>query len=382
MKIGLYVHVPFCLQKCHYCGFYSLPVEGRRDRVGLMERYTSRLCDEIKAFFDAGSYTIDTIYFGGGTPVLLPAENLSLILETIRVSAPVEAGAEISIETNPRVISASMGEELTRAGFNRITMGLQTLDRDAHHFIGRAGRPCTIDDLDEFFSIRDVTHCLDIMMGIPGTSLDSHLLLLDTVLAFEPAHLSVYSLSIEEGTPLAKRTAMDQKLETLQGELFTGNAARLTAAGYRHYEISNFCLPGRESRHNLKYWQFLPCAGFGPSAHSFIDGQRWHNRADLDAWLADSDFPRVDDPRTERQAMVEFFMTGLRLLEGASLTSFTKIFECDLPAEILSALDELTGEGSIVREKDNTAGEKIRISASGLLMADNIIYRLVEGLID
>lgn len=212
-------------------------------------------------------------------------------------------------------------------------------------------------------------------------SLQIYLEQLDAILKFEPAHLSVYTLSIEEGTPLAGRVVQDEKLEELQRDVFLKNAARLVSAGYIHYEISNFCRPGKESQHNLKYWKYLPYAGFGPSAHSFIDGVRWSNSPDLNEYLNRKEFPRMEDVRGRDQAMVEFIMTGLRLLDRVSLTSFRKIFNSDLPAGVYRAVKILEEEGQVQCLTSETGEENIRIAYNYLVMSDNIIYRIVESLL-
>jgi len=376
MRTGIYIHVPFCHEKCDYCSFYSIPVKGRDDFLSKAGAFTGRVCEEIKEILGKGSFSVDTIYFGGGTPVLLPPEMLNEIFSVIDEHALREENCEISIETNPGITGARRLCELRDLGFTRVTMGLQTLDPVAHRVIGRQGAACCLETLDDYFSVKGIDLCLDVIAGIPGHSSVEYQEQLDSIIAYFPPHLSVYLLSIEEGTPLGKRMKEDEKLEAHQRESFLETRKKLTSRGYRHYEISNYALPGKESRHNLKYWRYQPYAGFGPGAHSFLMNRRWSNAPDLKAYLQDGDFKRSEDPRSREQCMVEFLMTGLRLLDGIRTADFAEIFGEEIPLSVWEAVEKLSGEG-LLAVTDHT----IALTEGAIITADRVIYRTVEPLL-
>lgn len=376
MKTGLYIHVPFCHEKCDYCSFYSIPVKGRDDFSLLAEAFTSRVSEEIKEILGKGSYSVDTIYFGGGTPVLLSPEMLNKIFAAIDENAFREEGCEISIETNPGVTRAARLHELRDLGFTRVTMGLQTIDPGAHHVIGRQGATCSVETLDDYFSVKGIDLCLDVIAGIPGHSSGAYHEQLDAILAYFPPHLSVYLLSIEEGTPLGRRMKEDETLEAHQRESFLETRKQLTGRGYRHYEISNYALPGKESRHNLKYYRYQPYAGFGPGAHSFLMNRRWSNAPDVKAYLKGGEFKRNEDPRSREQCMVEFFMMGLRLLDGIRIIDFEAVFGEEIPAPVVDAVDKLSVEGLL-----KVTSGIMALTESAVITADRVIYRTVEPLL-
>ncbi len=376
MRTGVYIHVPFCHEKCDYCSFYSIPVKGRDDFLSLAGAFTARISEEIKEMLGKGSFSVDTIYFGGGTPVLLPPEMLGEIFAAIDENALREENCEISIETNPGVTDASRLRELVDLGFTRVTMGLQTLDSRAHRVIGRQGSVCTPETLDDYFSVKGIDLCLDVIAGIPGYDTGAYLEQLDTILAYFPPHLSVYLLSIEEGTPLSRRMKEDEKLEAHQGESFLETRRKLTSRGYRHYEISNYAVPGKESRHNLKYWRYQPYGGFGPGAHSFLMNRRWSNTPDFKVWLQGGDVARSEDIRNRDQCMVEFLMTGLRLLEGIRVADFEAVFGQEIPVTVGEAVEKLSDEGLLA-----VTSRTIALTEDAIITADRVIYRTVEPLL-
>ena len=382
MTTGAYIHVPFCHEKCDYCSFYSLPVSERKDFLSLADQYTEKVIEEIKEVLGEGSYTLDTMYFGGGTPALLPPENLEKIVDALGHFGFVEESAEISIETNPGLLTAPGLEILKSLGFSRVTMGLQTIDPEAHRTIGRQGTLCSAETLEEYFSVPGIDLCLDIIAGIPGHDPDLYLEQLEAITAFRPPHLSVYLLSIEEGTPLAGRLAENEEIEENQARAFRETDAFLTGSGYLHYEISNYALPGKESRHNLKYWRYLPYAGFGPGAHSFLQGRRWANVPDLAGYLKDGPVARKEDRRSREQSMVEFLMTGLRLMAGIKSADFIEQFGEPIPAAVMSRARELAGREELVLTSPQDR-EKLSIALAqrAIINADRIIYRLLEPLV-
>ena len=307
MSIGLYIHVTFCASKCAYCDFYS---RVRRDQ---MPDYLAALRGELESWRGKG-VTADTLFFGGGTPSLLPPEEVGGLISLCREIFSLEG--EITMEANPDTVTAETLKGFRKAGVNRLSFGVQTaIDSE----LKLLGRKHTFAQAEQ--AVRDARAAgfdnltLDLMLGIPEQTADSLAQTLDRITALRPEHLSCYLLKIEEGTVFYKRhmeTLCADEDET--ADFYLTVADRLTALGYRHYEISNFALPGYESRHNLKYWRCEDYLGFGPAAHSCFGGRRFYHPADLAAYISDST-PADDGPSGSPE---ERLMLALRLDEGAA----------------------------------------------------------------
>ncbi len=287
---GVYIHIPLCFAKCDYCAFYSEPVG---QGAGAVRRaLVDGLLREMDARLDGKERVgADTVYFGGGTPSLLEPDQVDRILGVLRERLDIAAGAEITLEMNPRDLSAERLEAYRDAGVNRAVLGVQTLSERLHRIIGRSCPPCTGRELDIFFGVPGITHCADLIAGIPSQRDDELIHDIDTIAGYGAAHLSVYLLTIEHGTPLWRRMSMDDKAESLQKRHFEAARARLRGLGYDHYEISNYARTGFESRHNMKYWRFEPYYGFGPGAHSFVDGERYFNPMTLSGYIGPTQLP-------------------------------------------------------------------------------------------
>ena len=282
--LGLYLHIPFCLGKCRYCDFYSgaYPAQTRRE-------YTEALCRQLAAAAPrAAGYTADTVYLGGGTPTLLSGAEIARILHTVRGNFTLSPGAEITAEANPATVDEKKAAELLSAGVNRLSIGTQSLaDRE----LRALGRRHTKNDF--LHTVRGVIAAgftnlsADLMVGIPWQTPASFAETLGEMLTLKLPHLSVYGLRVEEGTPFFReRAALPLPEEDAEEEIWQTAVRGLTGAGYRHYEISNFALPGYESKHNLRYWLRSPYLGFGPGAHSFFENVRFETPRDLAAYLA------------------------------------------------------------------------------------------------
>ena len=370
MTNGIYVHFPFCRKKCDYCAFYSVPIDSA---VHYEAQYTAALKKEITGRYQAPRKDADSIYFGGGTPSLFHAEKLSEVLETISKTFNVLPQAEISIELNPADISAEKLNGLKQAGFNRFVLGVQTLDPALHALIGRTGEPCGKKHLDEFFSCSAVTHCLDLIIGIPGQNdLETEL---EIIASYGAKHISAYLLSIEEKTPLEAKIQCDEAFENMQRSAFINTKRILESFGYRHYEISNYALSEYESLHNKKYWTFQPYISFGSGAHSFYDGRRYINKAPLEKYMADPFANFDEDKRGAFSAMTEFVMTGLRMIDGFSTLDFTNQFG-ELPQELSRRIDEEIKKGMLVFQNG-----RVSFSEKGLLFADRVIFDMVQDLL-
>jgi oxygen-independent coproporphyrinogen III oxidase len=380
MTAGIYIHVPFCRAKCDYCGFYSVPLAGAGGGVAVPDGYVRRLHDEIRERLVPGALAAaDTVYFGGGTPSLLSPGQVGGIVRLIAERVALVPGTEITVEMNPGDLSVEKLEGYRAAGVNRAVLGVQTLSPRLHGLIGRSAAVCTEKELDLFFGITGLVHCADLIAGIPTQSAEELTRDIDIIAGYRPPHISAYLLSIEKKTPLAARMAPGPALEAAQAACFKALGSRLKGHGYEQYEISNYAVPGYESRHNMKYWRFEPYIGFGPGAHSFINGERYINAMGVGEYLGAGRFVLEHDARTARAAAVEYLMTGLRLLRGVSLRVLEARLSFRLPGSVMERIGKAASEGMVVIEEDEDS--TIRISERGLILADRVIYSIVEPMI-
>lgn len=363
--LGLYIHIPFCKAKCAYCDFYSLARSEER-----MDAYAAALCSTLRAAApQAASYIVDTVYFGGGTPSLLGAKRLAALLETATGSFSVAPDAEITFEANPESArDASALRALRGAGFNRISLGMQSADDGELRAIGRihtaheteeaveAARGAGFDDLS-----------LDLIYGLPAQTRERWRENLAAAMALSPEHLSCYGLKVEPGTPLyAHRENAALPDDDAQADMYLCAVETLAAHGWAQYEISNFARPGRESRHNLKYWTLGEYLGFGPGAHSDFMGRRFAIARDLDAFLAGKTILSEDAAISPRERASERIMLGLRLARGLGA-------------------DELAGAEGVLRECASHGlaeqiGGRWRLTPRGFLVSNAVILRVQEAL--
>ena len=282
--LGIYIHVPFCRSKCHYCDFYSVTDADNR----CMQSYIDAVCAHIR---EAGiltpGYLVDTVYFGGGTPSFLGGEGLAQILNTIRKSFKVSVTAEITFEANPDSVNLRLLKRLRSEGFNRVSLGIQC-DDDA--LLEKIGRPHTYEEAQEAVRLirkagfRNLS--VDLIYGLPDQNLNSWENTLRNVLSLEPEHISCYGLKLEEGTPMHTHQAQLTLAEDdEQADMYLSAVKILRAYGYRQYEISNFCKKGIVSRHNMKYWTGGEYIGFGPNASSDFAGRRFTVMRDLYGYI-------------------------------------------------------------------------------------------------
>lgn len=345
--IGVYVHIPYCIRKCRYCDFCSIPID---ETAG---RYRSAVEREIA--LSRAKYPdarVKTVFFGGGTPTILPEEDLCAILDAIRTAFPVEPDAEISIECNPKTIGYEGLQKLRQAGFNRLSIGLQATQND---LLKRIGRVHTCEEfLATYSAARDAGFAninIDLMHGLPGQGQADYLDAIRTVAALEPTHVSAYSLILEEGTPLYDDVI--HGCETVPdpdavADMEDAGMALLESLGYHRYEVSNFAKPGFECRHNLIYWHNEPYLGLGVAAHSSMveDGfwVRFSNESSIPAYLKKLEKGKL--PRAERiltntfEQMFESVMLGLRLTKGIDRKAFFDRFGCDVIETYREAYDK------------------------------------------
>ena len=379
---GVYLHIPFCRSRCSYCDFATGMYEGE-----LADRYVKSLVEEINRWGEVDSPSaVDTIYFGGGTPSLLTPSQIERILKAVRDRFQLIDGAEVTIELNPGDGGTSAAakqetmREFRRLGINRASFGAQTFDDRELKQLGRTHSSTDIPATFQQLRVAGFENIsFDLIAGLPDQTLSGWQRNLDEALKLRPDHLSLYLLDVHEGTPLADqiRSGMRPKPDDdLAGEMYQLMLDKVSAAGYQHYEISNFCLPGFASRHNTKYWAGAPYYGFGCSAHSY-DGarRRWANERDTAKYAGLIEHQR--SPVVERtdlneeDARSESIFLGLRLMRGLDLQSYRLRFGTDLRDEYNSELARLRDAGLI--EID---GGLMRLTKRGALLSNEVFATL------
>ena len=365
--LGLYIHVPFCKQKCVYCDFYSLP--RREDQ---MDAYVSALRAQL-AEADFSGYEADTVYFGGGTPSYLGPRRLTALLEAASAACSIAPGAEITLEANPD--SAGDPDALSalrQAGFNRVSLGMQSADDGELRAIGRVHTMAQVRaSADAVRRAGFDNLSLDLIYGIPGQSLPRWRENLSAAAALCPEHLSCYGLKAEPGTPLyARRDTLPG--DGAQADMYLETVDFLESRGYRQYEISNFAKPGRESRHNLKYWTLGEYAGFGPGAHSDFRGRRYAWARDLEAYLRGKPPLSEDQAMSPRDREAEWLMLSLRLVRGLDMAAWEERFRRPF-APFLPFLNRCEAAGYAAREEG-----RWRLTPRGFLVSNQIIGFLLD----
>jgi oxygen-independent coproporphyrinogen III oxidase len=383
---GLYIHIPFCLWKCAYCGFYSIT-----DR-SLIPAFRSALRREM-ALYRGWATSFDTLYIGGGTPSVLPEGNLEGLIADIQASFAIATDAEITVEANPADITESLLAALRRSGVNRLNVGVQSFDDDSLALLGR--RHTALQAIGAIQRVHDagfVNIGLDLIYGLPSSPaegangdmmphrvpicspLTTWLATLNTAISLNPDHLSCYQLTLEEGTPLTERYLRGEVIlpdESRQADFFLRTAQILEESGYRHYEISNFARHGRESRHNRKYWNHVPYLGLGPAAHSFSGRERRWNRNSVDAYIGDLESGRepieAREILSDEQLRLEALFLGFRTRRGICLEAFKARYGRNLLADKGDMIERLSGEG-LVEIRDGF----LRPTRSGMAVADSL----------
>lgn len=379
-EIGVYVHVPFCISKCAYCDFVSYP--GLDD---LHDSYADALATEIAS---APRLRARTVYFGGGTPTVLGPERLRELLQVLHRHIDVIPGAEITCEANPDTIDGPTLSELHEAGFNRLSIGVQSLDDDVLSVLGRthgasaARQALRLARRAGFDNVN-----IDLIFGAPGESLDSWTRTVEETIGLGPDHLSVYALTVEDGTRLAMAIAagtLPPPNEDVAADMMATAASMLGASGYERYEISNYAQPGRRCRHNVDCWRHHDYLGFGASAHSKIGGVRFSNHGAVDRYVSSLLGRMIGDPArlsqmpqrvwsqslSVRDTACEATILGLRLLGGMSRDRLDELWD-GAGVDVGVALDQLRADGLL------EAGECVRLTDRGVALANEVFRAFV-----
>jgi oxygen-independent coproporphyrinogen-3 oxidase len=377
---GIYIHIPFCRKKCDYCGFFSVPIHTFNAGVSIPDSFVARCAGEFDERLRGRDISADTIYFGGGTPSLLSVEQIGFLLESLEKHVHIASDAEITVEMNPEDVSRKKFDGYRESGVNRVVLGVQTLSERLHAIIGRSAGLCTTNVLDVYFSVRGLQHAIDLITGIHSQKEEELLMDINTVAGYKPSHISAYLLSVEKNTPLSGRLKINQDTEAAQSRLYDLTASRLSDYGYEQYEISNYSLPDCQSRHNLKYWRFEPYIGFGPGAHSFTDDERVYNAMPIADYIRSNHTVLSKDTRKPESAVVEYMLTGLRLISGLSIREMEHRLNYALPGRVMERIKEVQSKGMLI-----VTGEegdiRIRLSKKGIILADSVIYHIVETLL-
>ena len=420
MTLGLYLHVPFCVTKCNYCDFNTYA--GIED---LIPAYVDALVLEIGMWGRVvdGGPQVDTIFFGGGTPSHLPVEQIRRIVEACNNAFDVGLRAEVTLESNPGDLTSSLLEGLLSAGVNRLSIGVQSFHN--RHLAALTRRHSAAEAVKAFRRAKDAGFAsvnLDLMYGLPEQSLQEWEETLAQAMELRPEHLSLYALTLEEGTPLHRNVRQGTVADPdpdLAADMYLLTEERLDRAGYRHYEISSWALPGQECRHNLVYWRNLPYLGMGAGAHSGYEGYRFSDERsprryvervsrlaqarkesihtdvseEMLRMVAPIDQLEVIDLELE---MAETMMLGLRLEEGVSYAGFEERFERSLESVYGTEIRELEGLELLERrpstlghvphdsgvdgsEKAKDGGtESVRLTPRGRLLGNEVFSRFVE----
>lgn len=371
-KLGLYVHIPFCRQKCLYCDFSSY-----QGVEHLFAAYTAALCQQIA---EQGGVlckpVVDTIYIGGGTPSLLPVQQLEQIMSSLYAQFHVSNEAEISMEANPGTVTREQLSALKAAGINRLSFGVQSFNNELLAGLGRIHQACdSLNAIEYAYASGFNNISIDLMYGLPGQTFEGFVSDLEQAAQINTSHVSVYGLKLEEGTPLA--AAYDRGLLTLPDEtteesMYEHMVEFLPDRGLLRYEISNFARNGMECRHNLKYWQYQPYLGIGAAAHSFLQGERMSNVTGIQEYISaifEGESPvAMRETLTKEQSMAEYIFLALRTSQGLDLIDFSQRFCVDFFKQFGKVFENFHRQALI--EADS---RQVRLTAKGMKFG-NIVF--------
>ncbi|WP_300266473.1 radical SAM family heme chaperone HemW [Microbacterium sp.] len=379
VPFSAYLHIPFCRVRCGYCDFNtytSSELRGARQ-----EDYADTLAGEIalarNVLDDAGALReMDTVFFGGGTPTLLPAGDLARMLDTAVRAFGLAAGAEVTVEANPDTVTPEIARRLADAGVTRVSIGMQSAVPHVLAALDRTHRPENVRTAVDAVKDAGLAVSVDLIYGAPGESLDDWEASLDAALELDPDHISAYALIIEAGTKLARqirRGEVPAPDDDLQADMYESSDARLSAAGFEWYELSNWARSAEQrSRHNLAYWRGHDWWGFGPGAHSHVSGLRWWNVKHPAAYaqrLAASESPAAGTERPDAEAqLLERVLLESRLSDGLAIDA--------LPAANRTRVAGLIADGLI--EAQQALKGRIRLTLRGRLLADAVVRELTD----
>lgn len=373
-EIGVYIHIPFCKQKCYYCDFISYA-----NKENCMEKYINALKKEMENFTKNNEFRVSTVYIGGGTPSYIDSKYIGEVLKILKRKNVLQDAREITIEVNPGTVTEQKLREYKLFGINRLSIGLQCTENRLLKEIGR------IHNYDEFLNTYKLARKVgfkninvDLMIGLPNQSILDIKKSLEKITNLDPEHISVYSLIVEEETPISKMIE-DGKLilpsEELERNMYWYVKNFLELKGYKHYEISNFAKAGYESKHNLDCWEQKEYIGFGVAAHSYINDIRFGNTCDFDQYVINcenNEFEKnkiIDEEKQSKfEKEQEYMLIGLRKLDGISISNFKDKFGENPVFIFRNELNKLVDSGLLNIDLDN-----IKLTSKGLDLA-NLVW--------
>jgi len=371
-KISIYIHIPFCRHKCIYCDFYSIITDES------INEYIAALCQEIEYYSVQNNYEVETIYFGGGTPSLLSANQIENILNHIRKNFYVQPNAETTIETNPGTVDLQKLIDFRQIGINRISIGVQTFDENELKFLTRIhDKNSAVETVLNAEKAGFANINLDLIFNLPGQTKNIWKQNLEKAIELPITHISTYSLILERGTILNKMV-LDGKVvlqdDDYDADLYEYTIDFLTKKGFIQYEVSNFCKSGFECLHNLNYWQHKNYLGFGTSSHSFLDNKRWWNYSSLKMYIENIKRKKTAVRSFEilniNELEQEYIMLAMRS-KGINIKEFINKFGEDFFIRNKNHLDEIVSKGYLIQ-----TDEFFRLTQKGFLVCDEILINL------
>lgn len=374
-ELELYIHIPFCVRKCNYCDFLSAPADEKT-----IDKYVDKLINEVADRSLKGDHVVTSIFVGGGTPTVLSGDRLAEILAAVKIAYDVDENAEITLECNPGTADLEKLKKCREAGFNRISIGLQSARDEELLRIGR------IHDYSQFLkTYQNATIAgfeninVDLITALPEQKMEDVEESLDKILALNPRpqHISAYSLIVEEGTYFGKlyeEGKLDVPDEDLERQMHWEVVDRLEKEGYRQYELSNLAMPGYECRHNVGYWIRKEYLGLGIGAASLIGNRRCANTKDINAYILGDNTFSEDYELESADEMGEFMFLGLRMTDGINIDKFRELFGCEIDDIYHDGIEKSIGEGLL--EKYNS-GKNLRLTRRGQDLANYVFQRFV-----
>lgn len=377
-NLGIYVHIPFCKQKCNYCDFYSIKWNDESEN-----KYIEAIINEIKSYKDILScnYIVDTVFFGGGTPTIIKPESLNRIMEALKEVINLDRNSEISMEANPNTLTTSNLELYKKIGINRLSIGIQSLNDEILKNIGRIHNSNeALEAIDRARNTGFENINADVMFNIPGQTVKDIEDTVSQIINKGVKHISFYSLKLEKGTPMylmVKNNKIIMPDEDVEREMYYAGRNVMGKNNLFQYEISNFAKSGYECRHNLKYWNQEEYIGLGPSAHSFLNNIRYSNLSDLKLYCENSvskNFDRIIHEKLNKDdLMFEYIMLKLRLTEGLNINDFNFKFSTDFKEMYKLQIDFLIKNKLVEFNNDY-----IRLTKKGMDISNFVIEEFME----
>ena len=382
-RVGLYIHIPFCLHKCAYCDFCSIASKNKLQMTAYVDALAKDIAHTAEQL-SADNILIDSIYVGGGTPTLLSKKDIEYVIDTVYDSFKIADDVEFTFEANPATIDRAKAKCLFDRGVNRLSIGMQSANDNELEALSRVH---SFKDFEKSFKAARKAGFeninVDVMYGIPEQTTESFYKTVAAVTSLEPEHISMYGLRIEDGTPFAIcRDELTLPDEDSEYEMYREGREKLREAGYSQYEISNYAREGKESVHNLKYWKCTEYLGVGVAAHSFYGGFRYSKITDVDRYIsyicedenyADTVVSSSLEQVTKSSLEVEFVMLGLRTSAGVNKAEYKARFDCDFDEKYAPRIKEYADAGFIINTQ-----KACMFSPEGMYVSNRILSDILD----